>query len=142
MLGFFPISAAPISSLSIDAAPIIVVQTPAGAYGNSNKRKLYIIDGEKVYLNKAELDRALDVLKQPAPDPVKDAPEKPVENSVPYKAQENDLAGYMAYQAELAAQQAEIQRRLEIQAAAEREILMRWMEERKRDEEEALLVLL
>lgn len=141
MLGFSAISTDPLSTL--DSRAYVVVPNPSGAYGKPRRgdKKLYIIDGEKVYLNKAELQRALDALRREEPV-VEDVQEIRIEESVPYQAQQNDLAAFMAQQAAFAAQQAEIQRRLEIQAAAEREILMRWMEERRRDEEEALLVLL
>lgn len=141
MLGFSAISTTPLSAL--DTQTYVVVPNPSGAYGKDKKgdRKLYIIDGEKVYLNKAELQRALDAMRREEPV-VEVIEEVVVEEAVPYLARENELAAFLAHQSAIAAQQAEIQRRLEIQAAAEREILMRWMEERKRDEEEALLVLL
>lgn len=141
MLGLAPISAVPVSAL--DTHTYIVVPNPSGAYGSDakGKRKPYVIDGQKVYLNKAELQNALDALQKEKPK-VEVVPETVIEESLPYQAKENDLAAFMAYQAQLAAEQAEIQRRLAIQAAAEQEILAQWMEQRRRDEEEALLVLL
>lgn len=140
MLGLSPLSATPVSAL--DTQTYVVVPNPAGAYGKGKQdRKLYIIDGEKVYLNKVELQRALDALRKE--EPVLEVETNIyVEEAVPYQAQANDMAAFMAYQAQLAAQQADVQRRLAIQAAAEQEILARWMEDRRRDEEEALLVLL
>lgn len=140
MLGLAPISAVPVSAL--DTHSYIVVPNPSGNYGKKKEdRKLYIIDGEKIYLNKAELQRALDAMRKE--DPVVEVEaEIVVEDASPYQAQANELAAFMAYQAQVAKEQAEIQRRLAIQAAAEQEILVQWMQERRRDEEEALLVLL
>lgn len=141
MLGFAPISATPVSAL--DTHTYVVVPNPSGSYASDrgDKRKLYVIDGNKVYLNKAELQRAMDAMRQETP--VVDVEvDVVVEDAIPYQQRANELAAFMAQQAQLAAQNAEIQRRLAIQAAAEQEILARWMEERRRDEEEALLVLL
>jgi hypothetical protein len=141
MLGFAPISATPVSAL--DTHTYVVVPNPSGSYASDrgNKRKLYVIDGNKVYLNRAELQRAMDAMRQETP--VVDVEvDVRVEDAVPFQQRANELAAFMAQQAHLAAQNAEIQRRLAIQAAAEQEILARWMEERRRDEEEALLVLL
>lgn len=141
MLGFAPISATPVSAL--DTHTYVVVPNPSGSYASDrgDKRKLYVIDGNKVYLNKAELQRAMDAMRQETP--VVDVEvDVRVEDAVPYRERANELAAFMAHQAQMAAEQAEIQRRLAIQAAAEQEILARWMEERRRDEEEALLVLL
>jgi hypothetical protein len=141
MLGLAPISAVPVSAL--DTHTYVVVPNPSGSYASDrgDKRKLYVIDGNKVYLNKTELQRAMDAMRQETP--VADVEvEVLVEDAVPYQQRANELEAFMAQQAQLAAQQAEIQRRLAIQAAAEQEILARWMEERRRDEEEALLVLL
>lgn len=140
MLGFAPISATPVSAL--DAHTYVVVPNPSGNYGKKKEeKKLYIIDGEKVYLNKQELQQALDLMKKQKPV-VEETIEVIAEDASPYLAQANDLAAFMAYQAQVAREQAEVQRRLAIQAAAEQEILAQWMEDRRRDEEEALLVLL
>lgn len=140
MLGFAPISATPVSAL--DTHTYVVVPNPSGNYGKGkDSRKPYIIDGNRVYLNQAELERALDALRK-AKEPEVVVEETVIEDAEPYQQQANELAAFMAMQAELANQQAEIQRRLAIQAAAEEKILAQWMAERRRDEEEALLVLL
>jgi hypothetical protein len=139
MLGLAPISAVPLSTL--DTQSYVVVPNPSGSYGKKkDERKPYIIDGDRVYLNQAELQRALAEMQKQ--EPVVEIEAEVVQDAVPYQAQANDMAAFMAYQARVAAEQAEIQRRLAIQAAAEQEILARWMEERRRDEEESLLVLL
>lgn len=140
MLGFSALSTTPVSAL--DTNTYVVVPNPAGDYGKGrDPRKPYIIDGNRVYLNEGELQRALAAF-QKQPDPVPQEPEKPVEDAVPYSAQANELAAWMELQAEQARMQAEIQQKLAIQAAVEQKILAQWMEERRRDEEEALLVLL
>lgn len=114
MLGLAPISAVPVSAL--DTHTYVVVPNPSGSYASDrgDKRKLYVIDGNKVYLNKAELQRAMDAMRQETP--VVDADvETQIEDAAPYQERANELAEFMAQQAQLAAQQAEIQRRLAIQ---------------------------
>jgi hypothetical protein len=141
MLGLAPISAVPVSAL--DTHSYIVVPNPAGSYGKSkDSRKAYIIDGEKIYLNTAELQQVLDGMQKEKPVVEVVAEAKVDETASAYRAKENSLAEFIAQQARLASEQAETQKRLAAQAAAEQEVLVRWMEDRRRDEEEALLVLL
>lgn len=142
MFGFFPIGSAAITDLIAYqySDNVTVINPPVANYFDG--RKPYIIDGNKVYLNKDELNRALDVLNQPEPEPVQEAPEIQIEDAEAYRKRENELASYLAAQAEIMALQAEAQRKAAMMAAIEAQVLAKAIEKRRQDEELSLLLLL